>query len=316
MSPPSNPGGPRPRAGRLLLSSWLVLGLLAGGAAVAAAQSHADQYTGCLAQGMLSQVAVGDAPTDDSCRRGEQVTWNAAGVPGPRGATGATGPAGPPGPQGPAGDTVPATRWYRDADGDGFGDFYAFLDSAAQPDRYVDNNLDCQDLRPSMHPDVGLDDGSSILPDGDCDGEAGEDVLLSWYRDGDGDGYGVASERVERRRSEGPQAGFTLNAADCDDGDASLTPYSPACQGVADAGSVSRDLDGDGHAAIVAGGDDCDDFDVARYPFNIEVRDARGHDEDCDLLTTDVVPYDPGWLDPRLPAPASTPQSALQQRSS
>jgi hypothetical protein len=45
------------------------------------------------------------------------------------------------------------------------------------------------------------------------------------------------------------------------------------------------DLDGDGHAEITCGGDDCDDDDSARYPGNTEVCDAAGHDEDCDDTT-------------------------------
>lgn len=45
------------------------------------------------------------------------------------------------------------------------------------------------------------------------------------------------------------------------------------------------DADGDGHAAAVCGGDDCDDQDANRYPGNIEICDAEGNDEDCDPIT-------------------------------
>lgn len=45
------------------------------------------------------------------------------------------------------------------------------------------------------------------------------------------------------------------------------------------------DADGDGHRAVSAGGDDCDDRDGNRYPGNPEIADLAGHDEDCDPAT-------------------------------
>lgn len=45
------------------------------------------------------------------------------------------------------------------------------------------------------------------------------------------------------------------------------------------------DVDGDGAASVNTGGDDCDDQDAARFPGNVEVCDAQGRDEDCDVAT-------------------------------
>jgi len=45
------------------------------------------------------------------------------------------------------------------------------------------------------------------------------------------------------------------------------------------------DVDGDGHASIACGGDDCDDEDANRYPGNVERCDAANVDEDCDPFT-------------------------------
>jgi hypothetical protein len=50
-------------------------------------------------------------------------------------------------------------------------------------------------------------------------------------------------------------------------------------------GCPTPDADGDGHASYACGGDDCDDNDPQRYPGNVEVCDAAGHDEDCDPTT-------------------------------
>lgn len=52
------------------------------------------------------------------------------------------------------------------------------------------------------------------------------------------------------------------------------------------------DKDGDGHASIGTGGDDCDDSDPNRYPGNTEVCDLSAHDEDCDYSTSGVLDTD------------------------
>jgi alpha-tubulin suppressor-like RCC1 family protein len=49
--------------------------------------------------------------------------------------------------------------------------------------------------------------------------------------------------------------------------------------------SMCPDRDGDGHADVACGGDDCDDDDARRFPGNTEVCDYDGHDEDCDEAT-------------------------------
>ena len=66
----------------------------------------------------------------------------------------------------------------------------------------------------------------------------------------------------------------------------------PPCLGVCDEDidecpvcGAAADLDGDGHAAILCGGDDCDDDDPDRFPGNPEVCDVAAHDEDCDSTT-------------------------------
>jgi hypothetical protein len=63
--------------------------------------------------------------------------------------------------------------------------------------------------------------------------------------------------------------------------------------------NVGPDVDGDGSRDAdcydyrgVPLGDDCDDDDAMRFPSNLEVCDAMGHDEDCDLTTFGGVDAD------------------------
>jgi len=56
------------------------------------------------------------------------------------------------------------------------------------------------------------------------------------------------------------------------------------------------DRDGDGHADVACGGDDCDDSDSRRYPGNAETCDDR--DDDCDPSTFgDVDADNDGFFD-------------------
>ncbi|MFK7990078.1 MAG: MopE-related protein [Sandaracinaceae bacterium] len=102
-------------------------------------------------------------------------------------------------------------------------------------------------------------------------------------------------------------ANVCSTASECDDGlfcngDESCDPDDPAsdamgcvsgtapcdadtCSEESDLCSCSTDADEDGSIAIECGGDDCDDNDANRFPDNVEVCDAEGHDEDCDLST-------------------------------
>lgn len=65
-------------------------------------------------------------------------------------------------------------------------------------------------------------------------------------------------------------------------------------------GFVPVDADGDGVASHASGGIDCDDADPRRYPGAIEVCDAEGRDEDCNLSTPGDKDSDgDGYVDAR-----------------
>src|SRR2546423_334262 len=86
--------------------------------------------------------------------------------------------------------------YYRDKDGDGYGDRYLTVMALSQPNGYVTNNLDCND-----------DNAGTIS--------------LTFYRDADGDGYGNAAIMVSDCTAP---PGYVSNPNDCDDSNAAVNP--------------------------------------------------------------------------------------------
>jgi hypothetical protein len=86
----------------------------AAGYAYAVAQTANQSYTGCLLNGEIHFVAIGNTPLQTCPSPATQITWSQTGqegptgATGPSGATGATGPAGAAGATGPAGPAGPA----------------------------------------------------------------------------------------------------------------------------------------------------------------------------------------------------------------
>ena len=117
------------------------------------------------------------------------------------------------------------STWYRDADGDGWGDDATSAQACAQPSGYAATGSDCDDADPAVHPEAeevcnGLDD--------DCDGTADEGLTLeTWHLDADGDGWGGASTSVSACTAP---SGYLADASDCDDTNAEIHPgASEAC---------------------------------------------------------------------------------------
>lgn len=123
-------------------------------------------------------------------------------------------------------------RYYRDIDGDGYGDDLVALPSTEPIEGYVLQNGDCDDNNPDFNPGVAEEDDGH---DNDCDGRIDEDFYtLYFFADPDGDGLGSPKDFVIS--SEAPE-GYVDNKADnCPD------VYNPDL----------RDTDGDGK------GDACD----------------------------------------------------------
>ncbi|HEX6846813.1 MAG TPA: MopE-related protein [Chitinophagaceae bacterium] len=174
------------------------------------------------------------------------------------------------------------TTFYRDLDGDGFGNPAVTQQACSAPAGYVVNNTDCNDNNATIYPGAtevcnGVDD--------DCDGQIDEGVTTTFYQDFDGDGFGNPS--VTQQACSAP-AGYVANNSDCNDNNANIHPGATEacgngtdddCDGQTDEGCGGADNDGDGFT--VAQGD-CNDNDNTIYPAAPELCD--GKDNDCDGL--------------------------------
>ncbi|MCK6507030.1 FG-GAP-like repeat-containing protein [Myxococcota bacterium] len=176
-------------------------------------------------------------------------------------------------------DPAQGATWYADADGDGYGGDAYSMAACAQPEGYVDNAADCDDLSAESWPEADeICDGL----DNDCDDNVDEspEDAGTWYVDADGDGYGDPAWPVE---ACSPPDVYVANALDCDDTDPSLSPDT----------TWYGDVDGDGYGGETftargceapdqhtATADDCDDGDAAVNPAAEELCD--GLDNNCD----------------------------------
>ena len=149
-----------------------------------------------------------------------------------------------------------APDWWRDGDGDGFGNpTSAVITACNAPDGYANDNTDCDDSEADVHP--GADDPCDGR-DSNCDGI----IEFIWFADTDGDGFGDASSAVD---SCDPGAGWTQDSGDCNDGRNDVYPGAPEvcgdgvennCDGVAEGCGIAGTIDVDALAAnMVRGGD-------------------------------------------------------------
>lgn len=183
--------------------------------------------------------------------------------------------------------------FYRDADGDGFGQAAMSLSRCEQPAGYVRDGSDCNDAETSIHPGAVEIDGDGI--DQDCDGFDGR----IWFRDADQDGYGTPNTT---QHGNTQPAGFTAQGNDCNDSNRHIHPGATEipnngidedCDGK-DAGLWFKDWDRDGYgnanfrhisnlapAGFIADSTDCNDSNEQVHPGAKEIT-GNGIDEDCD----------------------------------
>jgi hypothetical protein len=207
------------------------------------------------------------------------------------------------------------SSWYRDYDGDGYGNEIQLLSRCDAPAGYIAAAGDCDDTVNTINP-AGTEICDLNDQDEDCDGLAEDadpdlqdsDKIL-YYLDADGDGAGSPNSTTY---SCDLPSGYAVSGTDCNDADSSINPSAqeicdPAdvdedCDGTADNGdsnTVGRitwypDVDADGYGATSGGvyscdnpgtsvsqSGDCDDGNAGVNPGQFEVCDALNADEDC-----------------------------------
>ncbi len=128
------------------------------------------------------------------------------------------------------------STWYIDYDLDGFGSALIVQEACLQPDHYIDNTDDCDDLNPDVNPN-GLEVCNEL--DDDCDGGIDEDVTTTFYSDLDGDGYGTPDGTTSACAL--PE-NYAFTGDDCDD---ALAEVNPGAEEICDDG-LDNDCDGEG----------------------------------------------------------------------
>lgn len=194
-------------------------------------------------------------------------------------------------------DAVDAATWYRDFDGDGFGDALVASRACTAPSGAVSDATDCNDASAAIFPGAqevwydGIDqdcrgqddefdadgDFHDAEPIGrdcdDADAAVHPDALDTWYDGVDQDCDGADDFDADAD-------GFVAED-ECDDTDAAVHPDAPETwyDGVDQDCDGADDFDADGDGATQ--GEDCDDADPGIRPGVIEIW-YDGVDQDCD----------------------------------
>jgi len=121
------------------------------------------------------------------------------------------------------------TTYYQDIDGDGYGSDANTVQACSLPDGYVAVGGDCNDNNNAVYPGAtetcnGIDDN--------CNGSTDEGLLITYYLDSDGDGYGDSSNSIQACSAV---VGYSLVGGDCNDNNNEVHPFATeVCNGIDD----------------------------------------------------------------------------------
>ncbi|MFN7953367.1 MAG: MopE-related protein [bacterium] len=169
------------------------------------------------------------------------------------------------------------TTFFRDADGDTYGNAGVTTQACSAPGGYVANSTDCNDGNPSVNPGHAEVPGNGV--DDDCN-PATTDCL-----DADGDGYSPS--------------GGSCGPVDCNDSNGDVNPGHAEVPGngvdddcnAGTADCVDADADGYSSSGGACGAVDCLDSNANVNPGRTEVP-GNGLDDDCNSATSDCKDLD------------------------
>lgn len=142
--------------------------------------------------------------------------------------------------------------YFRDADGDGYGNPAVTILACSLPAGYVSTSADCNDANPAINP--GRPELCNSIDD-NCSGSIDETFSFStYYRDADGDTYGNPAITI---LACSLPAGYVTNNTDCNDANAAINPgRTELCNSLDDNcnGSIDETFPTKGNACTVGVG--------------------------------------------------------------
>ena len=119
--------------------------------------------------------------------------------------------------------TGATSTFFRDADGDGFGNPALAVQAGSAPAGYVAGGTDCDDSAAAVHP------GAPEVPNGtddNCNGQVDEGTapVMQFFLDADRDGFGDPGSSVFAPTAP---PGYVSDNRDCNDGSAAVRPGAP-----------------------------------------------------------------------------------------